>query len=61
MPSDRMMEAIGRMERAMSRIEQAAEECLRAPTSPTIDRAEAEAALQSLDALIADLKGTAHG
>jgi hypothetical protein len=56
-----MMEAIGRMERAMSRIEQAAEDRLRAPTYPTIDREQAEVALQSLDALIADLKGTAHG
>lgn len=56
-----MMEAIGRMERAMARVEQAAEERLRAPASPALDQGEAMAALQTLDALIADLKGTAHG
>ena len=58
-----MKEAIGRMERAIARIEHAAEERLRpspAP-APTIDEAQALAALRSLDDLIADLKGTAHG
>lgn len=66
MASDRMMQAIGSLERAITRLEQAA---VAAPqsespiTSPAAT-AEARAALQSLDLLIADLKagsGTGSG
>ena len=56
-----MIEAIGRLERALSRIETLAERPP-APQAPaTINQEEAVAALRSLDALIADLKETVHG
>ena len=66
MASNRMMQAIDTLERAISRLEQdvdgLASASLVSPSSPGIDPAAARAALRSLDALIADLKQEqAHG
>ncbi len=63
MASDRMMQAIGSLERAIARLEQAAAAAPPSESSITspIAAAEARAALQSLDLLIADLKGRGHG
>ncbi|MES1983663.1 MAG: hypothetical protein V4461_01775 [Pseudomonadota bacterium] len=62
MSSDRMMQAIGRMERALSQIERTVEQRADATsTSPPVNHAEATAALRSLDVLIAELKAASHG
>ena len=65
MASNRMMQAIVRLERAIGRLEQDVEG-LASPgsassSSPGMDHAAARAALRSLDELIADLKGEARG
>jgi hypothetical protein len=65
MASNRMMQAIGALERAVSRLEQDVDGLASArpgsPTNPGLDPAAARAALRSLDELIADVKGQAHG
>ncbi len=65
MASDRMMQAIGALERAVSRLEQDVQDFARADpassASPGMDPAAARAALRSLDELIADLKAEKHG
>jgi hypothetical protein len=65
MASNRMMQAIGTLERAISRLEQNVDGLVSASpsplSSPGIDPAAARAALHSLDELIADLKAQAHG
>ena len=65
MASDRMMQAIGALERAVSRLEQDVQDlAVAGPASsgsPGMDHAAARAALRSLDELIADLKGEKHG
>ncbi|WCP14970.1 hypothetical protein sphantq_03424 [Sphingobium sp. AntQ-1] len=64
MASDRMMQAIGTLERAVSRLEQdVAGLADAAPASPfpALDQGAARVALRSLDDLIATLKGHAHG
>ena len=62
MASDRMMQAIGRIERALSRLEHIEPGHRSAPSDePPISRADAAAALKSLDDLIADLKGKKLG
>ncbi|MES2174757.1 MAG: hypothetical protein V4523_12520 [Pseudomonadota bacterium] len=64
MASDRMMQAIGTLERAVSRLEQdVAGLADAAPASPlpALDQGAARAALRSLDDLIDTLKGHAHG
>lgn len=65
MASERMMQAIGTLERAVSRLEQEAAGLVAAAaspsTAPTIDVPAAQAALRSLDELIADLKGRTLG
>ena len=58
MASERLTQAIGRMEGALARLERAPAPAA-SPGGP--GRAEAEAALKSLDALIADLRKTSHG
>lgn len=64
MASDRMMQAIGTLERAVSRLEQdvagLADAALATPI-PALDQGTARAALRSLDDLIDTLKGHAHG
>lgn len=66
MASDRMMQAIRTLERAIDRLEQDVEGLAAAPVSssglpagalPGIDAAAARAALRSLDSLITELKG----
>lgn len=69
MASDRMMQAIGTLERAVTRLEQDVANL--APTIlvdpapatplPALDAAAARAALLSLDELIDTLKGRANG
>ena len=58
MASERLRQAIGRIDNALAQLE-------RAPRAPVSDsrpvRAEAEAALKSLDALIADLRKASNG
>lgn len=64
MASDRMMQAIGALERAINRLEQQMEGLAAAGPTPSpngIDAAAARAALRSLDQLITDLKGDARG
>ncbi|EQB34161.1 hypothetical protein [Sphingobium ummariense] len=63
MASDRMMQAIGALERAISRLEQTVATLSdSAPPAPsTIDESAARAALRSLDELIGDLQGKRHG
>lgn len=64
MASDRMMQAIGTLERAVSRLEQDVIRLQKAPSNPPsndIDRTAARAALQSLDHLIDTLKARTHG
>lgn len=65
MASNRMMQAIGALERAVGRLEQDVDGLVSAsassPSSPGMDPAAARAALRSLDELIADIKGSAHG
>lgn len=57
-----MMQAIGRMERALSQIERTVEQRADAASkSPQVNHAEATAALRSLDVLIAELKAASHG
>ena len=62
MASDRMMQAIGTLERAVSRLEQDVAGLI-APADPlpVVDQKAARAALRSLDDLIDTLKGHAHG
>ncbi|MEC3949562.1 hypothetical protein [Sphingobium sp. HWE2-09] len=60
MASDRMMQAIGTLERAVSRLEQDVADIPATPV-PTLDQGAARAALRSLDDLIDTLKGQAHG
>lgn len=66
MASERMMQAMGRIEQALARIEGLVEIRLAQPPSPKAAedsqlRTEAAEALQSLDALIAELKGSSNG
>lgn len=65
MASERMMQAIGTLERAVGRLEQEAADIIAAAASPStaskIDVPAAQAALRSLDDLIADLKGRTLG
>lgn len=63
MASDRMMQAIGTLERAISRLEQEVTSLAQAaPPSPAgFDPAAAQSALRSLDDLIGELKERAHG
>lgn len=64
MASDRMMQAIGTLERAVSRLEQDVIRLQEAPSNPPsigMDRAAARAALQSLDDLIDTLKARTDG
>ena len=64
MASDRMLQAIGTLERAISRLEQEVEGLASAgpASSPSdIDPAAARAALRSLDELITELKGETRG
>ncbi|WP_244968675.1 MULTISPECIES: hypothetical protein [Sphingobium] len=59
MASDRMMQAIRALERAIDRLEQDVEGLVSAASgpSPGIDAAAARTALRSLDSLITELKG----
>jgi len=64
MASNRMMQAIATLERAVSRLEQEAEGLASnaaASSLPTVDPEAARAALRSLDDLIAELKGQGDG
>lgn len=64
MASDRMMQAIGALERAIGRLEQEMDGALAAgpASSPNgVDPAAARAALASLDELITELKEQARG
>lgn len=64
MASDRMKRAIGALERAVDRLEQdlnRLESRASPPSADGIDAAAARAALRSLDALIGEMKGSAHG
>jgi hypothetical protein len=64
MASDRMMQAIGTLERAVGRLEQDVIRIQEAPSDPSssdMDRAAARAALQSLDDLIDTLKARTDG
>ena len=64
MASDRMIQAIGTLERAIDRLEQDMDGLMRAAPSPDpsgIDASAARAALQSLDSLINELKGRNGG
>jgi hypothetical protein len=64
MASDRMMQAIGTLERAVSRLEQdvaGLADAAPANPLPALDQDAARAALRSLDDLIDTLKGHAHG
>jgi hypothetical protein len=64
MASDRMMQAIGTLERAVSRLEQdvaGLTDAVPADPLPAVDQKAARAALRSLDDLIDTLKGHAHG
>lgn len=64
MASDRMMQAIGTLERAVSRLEQDVAGLIEAAPAhplPAVDQGAARAALRSLDDLIDTLKGQIHG
>ena len=65
MASNRMTQAIDRLDRAVGRLEQDVQTSMVAgpasSASPGVDAAAARAALRSLDALIADLKGDKRG
>ncbi|ETI63442.1 hypothetical protein C100_12865 [Sphingobium sp. C100] len=63
MASERMMQAIGTLERAIGRLEQDVAQYISAAASPppSIDVPGAQAALRSLDELIEDLKGRTDG
>jgi hypothetical protein len=64
MASDRMMQAIGTLERAVTRLEQDVARLLETPAtspSPARDATAARAALRSLDELIDSLNGRTHG
>lgn len=68
MASERMMQAIGTLERAVGRLEQDVARLVAAPPpsspsngEPDMDVDGARAALRSLDELIADLKGRTIG
>ncbi|WP_152522013.1 hypothetical protein [Sphingobium quisquiliarum] len=62
MASNRMMQAIGALERAVGRLEQQVDRSRpSAPPPGGIDAAAAREALRSLDALIAEVRGQAHG
>lgn len=64
MASDRMMQAIDTLERAVSRLEQdvaSLPQTAGHPPAPGVDATAARAALRSLDELIDELKGAAHG
>ena len=64
MASNGMMQAIGALERAVSRLEQQVDGFKRAapaPPSTGVDAAVAREALRSLDELIAEIKGQANG
>ncbi len=65
MASNRMTQAIDRLDRAVGRLEQDVQTLMvpgpASSVSPGVDAAAARAALRSLDALIADLKGDKRG
>ncbi|PDH63663.1 MAG: hypothetical protein CNE89_14270 [Sphingomonadaceae bacterium MED-G03] len=63
MASERMMQAIGTLERAVDRLEQDVAHYVSAAasSSPSIDVPAARAALRSLDDLIDELKGRTDG
>ena len=64
MASDRMMQAIGTLERAINQLEQDMEKLTApapAPSSSDMNASAARAALRSLDSLIHELKGRADG
>ena len=63
MASDRMMQAIGTLERAISRLEQNVASLSEAAPhpGPPLDAPAAREALKSLDALIDELKGRTDG
>ncbi|WP_231923366.1 hypothetical protein [Sphingobium cloacae] len=64
MASDRMKQAIDALERAIDRLEQNLDglDLSASPSSSSgVDAAAARAALRSLDALIGELKESAHG
>ncbi|MEC3911364.1 hypothetical protein U5A82_13090 [Sphingobium sp. CR2-8] len=64
MASDRMMQAIGTLERAVSRLEQDVAGLIQsvpADPLPAMDQGAARAALRSLDDLIDMLKERPHG
>lgn len=56
-----MMQAMGRMEKALSGLERAADDRASAPAPAMVNRADVEAALRELDGLIAHLKDAPHG
>lgn len=64
MASDRMMQAIGALERAIGQLEQGVDDLAKvAPLSsaPGVDPAAARAALRSLDNLINEIRGNIGG
>jgi hypothetical protein len=68
MASNRMTQAIGALERAVSRLEQDFDNMAAMASAPSstaspggVDAAAARAALRSLDELIADMKGEDRG
>lgn len=64
MASNRMMQAISALERAINRLEQDVEGLVTAAPSSSslgVDAGAARAALRSLDILINELKGTTSG
>ncbi|MET0362824.1 MAG: hypothetical protein ABW048_13840 [Sphingobium sp.] len=60
MASDRIIQAVGRLERAVTRLEQASS-ARPARAGSSVDADRARAALRSLDELIAELKDRTHG
>lgn len=65
MASDRMMQAIGALERAVGQLEQEVDDLARgmlpSSSSAGVDPAAARAALRSLDTLISELRGNTGG
>lgn len=61
MASDRMMQAIGTLERAVSRLEQDVVRLIQTPAPSPVDQNAARAALRSLDDLIDTLKSRTDG